>query len=123
MVTKYDPLNPMPKGEWLALDEQDRHDAVEEFHEGHDPLPPSLSAHVAFHVIVENQLAESIDCVERTVARLMREGLDRHDAIHAVGSVLAEQLNEMMKRRRKFELVSYARSLDRLTARAWLKGI
>jgi len=45
--------------------------------------------HGVAHVIVENQIAAGDSTVEPvTLARLMREGLDRHDAIHAIGSVL-----------------------------------
>jgi hypothetical protein len=45
------------------------------------------------HVIVENQVAlgEAYP-VQSVLLRLMEEGLDRHDAIHAIGSVLAERL-------------------------------
>jgi hypothetical protein len=49
----------------------------------------SIRAHAANHVIVENQLAMGdATVVPATLARLMQEGLDRHDAIHAIGSVL-----------------------------------
>jgi len=45
--------------------------------------------HGVAHVIVENQVAAGDSTVVPvTLARLMREGLDRHDAIHAIGSVL-----------------------------------
>lgn len=121
-MASYDPLKPMPMTDWLALDEQERYGAVERFHRNHKPLPPSLPGHVAFHVIVENQLAESLECVCLVLARIMREGLDRHHAIHAVGSVVAKHLNEMLRRQSRFDIAAYARDLDRLSADAWLKG-
>jgi hypothetical protein len=41
-----------------------------------------------FHVIVENQAAQGLETpVRRTLARLQAEGLSRHDAVHAVGSI------------------------------------
>jgi hypothetical protein len=41
------------------------------------------------HVIVENQIALGDELpVPSTLMRLMADGLDRHDAIHAIASVL-----------------------------------
>ena len=50
------------------------------------------------HVIVENQvvLGDEIP-VRRTLERLRAEGLDRHDAVHAVGSVVAKRIYELLK--------------------------
>ena len=36
--------------------------------------------------------------VRRTAQRLMSEGLDRHDAIHAIGSVLAGNIHDLMRK-------------------------
>jgi hypothetical protein len=50
----------------------------------------SRRGHAIAHTIVESQLATGeVAGVPATLARLMREeGLDRHDAVHAIGSVL-----------------------------------
>jgi hypothetical protein len=49
----------------------------------------SPKLHGTMHAIVENQVAlGDATVVPATLTRLMREGLDRHDAIHAIGSVL-----------------------------------
>jgi len=41
------------------------------------------------HVVVENQVAlGEATPVPATLNRLMHEGLDRHEAIHAIGSIL-----------------------------------
>ncbi|MGY4231832.1 hypothetical protein ACVIIW_000779 [Bradyrhizobium sp. USDA 4449] len=45
-------------------------------------------AHAKFYAIVESQIADAELPVRGTVERLMAEGIDRHEAIHAVGSVL-----------------------------------
>lgn len=52
----------------------------------------------------------------------MNEGLDRHDALHAIGSVLAGHLNDLAK---GVPLpadpnVAYYAALERLTAKSWL---
>lgn len=86
----YNPLrSPDPK-EWLALDEAERIDLVRKYHRQKSIRLPNLTAHALFHVIIENQLAlrNSIP-VEHTLQRLLSEGLDRHEAIYAIGSVLA----------------------------------
>ena len=46
--------------------------------------------HAVMHTVVENRLAFRDNIVMRTLDRLMADGLDRQDALHAVGSVLAD---------------------------------
>jgi hypothetical protein len=93
---KYDPLYPPDPQTWLDLDEGVRLDLVSEYHESTGEEIPSIPAHAAFHVIVENQLAEHLPPVEAALQRLQSEGLDRHDAVHAIASVLAEHLHNIM---------------------------
>jgi hypothetical protein len=43
------------------------------------------------HVVVENQVAlGEVMRVPETLERLLDEGLDRHEAVYAIGSVLME---------------------------------
>lgn len=35
--------------------------------------------------------------MRRTLERLLHEGLDRHDAVHAIGSVLSAHMYHIMK--------------------------
>jgi hypothetical protein len=42
-------------------------------------------------VAVETQLAEGHAEATAALDRLLQEGLDRHEALHAIGSVLAEE--------------------------------
>ena len=86
----YDPDRaPDPQG-WLALDEQERIRRAKKYHAVAGIKVPNAEAHALFHAIVENQIAEGVEPTRRTVDRLRREGLTRHDAIHAVGSVIAQ---------------------------------
>ena len=51
----------------------------------------------------------------------MAEGLNRHDAIHAIGSVLMQHLLAVMQDRAEGELNEpYIRDLATLTAKKWL---
>ena len=89
-MEKYDPLESPKSPEWLDLDEQERIGLVTDYHKKKRIELPNRLVHAAFHTAVENQLAEGIPDVRDALARLMGEGLDRHEAIHAIGSVLAE---------------------------------
>jgi hypothetical protein len=48
------------------------------------------------------------------------EGLDRHNAIHAIGSVLAKYMFDVMKHQQPFDDKAYGRELDALSAERWL---
>ncbi|HUI96654.1 MAG TPA: DUF1186 domain-containing protein [Xanthobacteraceae bacterium] len=123
--TQYDPLTAPDPEDWLAMDEQERIDAVTDFHRRARIRLPRAQAHAMFHVIVENQIAEGDALpVRRTADRLMAEGLDRHDAIHAIGMVLAGHLNDVI-RANKVEgdpNLRYFAELERLTAEQWRRS-
>jgi hypothetical protein len=61
-----------------------------------------------------------------TLARLRREGLTRHDALHAVGGVLIEQMQSLLGEDAESSTddVSdrYAAALRTLTAEGWRAG-
>jgi uncharacterized protein YoaH (UPF0181 family) len=82
-------------------------------------------AHGAFHVAVENQLALPDQVLVRdTLQRLIREGLSRHDAIHAVASVLAVRVHELLQPGASATESEdeYHAKLRRLTAKGWRSG-
>jgi hypothetical protein len=52
----------------------------------------------------------------------MAEGLDRHEAIHAIGSVLSEQLFAALREEGGDDPnAQYVEKLNRLTAESWRK--
>lgn len=57
-----------------------------------------MNLHALAHVIVENQLAEDLPEARRALERLLGEGLDRHDAIHAIASVLMGHFWNLLKK-------------------------
>ena len=122
-MTHYDPeVQPDPT-EWLALDEQERIQLAEAHHRAARIKLPNAKVHAVFHAIVENQIAEGLEPVVRAMARLANEGLSRHDAIHAIGSVCAEHLFEAMKSEDQ-DVAStaqarYNAAVERLTAKLW----
>jgi hypothetical protein len=50
---------------------------------------------------------------------MLAEGLDRHDAIHAVGSVMARHMFDIVKHGQSFDEAAYAKDLDALSAEQW----
>ena len=124
-MEKYDPFKSIDPEEWLELDEAERIELVREFHEIlEDEMPDdALSIHSSVHVIVENQLAMGVEFVPETIAKLTRQGLDRHEAIHAIGEIVSEDLFDMVKGNvQEFSPKKYRRKLEKITAKRWLKG-
>jgi hypothetical protein len=120
---RYDPMNAPESAEWLAADEGERLLAVQAWHERAPVALPSVRAHAVFHAAVEDQLAEGYTSTVRTLERLTTEGLDRHEAIHAIASVLAQHMHDLMKEMmQSFDNAAYSRDLDALTVKTWQAG-
>jgi hypothetical protein len=118
---RYDPaIGPDPT-EWLQMDDGERVLVVRQYHKGKERAG-NAELHAIIHATVETQLAEGHPDVKAAFARLSAEGLDRHDAVHAIGSVLAGEIYGVMKSRRPHDPAEYARELKALTAEAWLRG-
>jgi hypothetical protein len=119
----YDPESAPDAAEWLALEEDERVDRISAYHRRAKVKLPNRQVHAVLHSVVENQIAEEMQTVRETVVRLQKEGLSRHDAIHAVGSVLVGRLHALMQEgaRAPFEVEAYFRELRALTAEGWLK--
>ena len=79
--------------------------------------------HAVIHVVVENQIALGDEMsAQATLERLMREGLDRHEAIHAVGSVLVDFVQALIRDdAAPGTNERYNEELEKLTAAKWLK--
>jgi hypothetical protein len=114
----YDPNDAPDSSTWLRATEAERLEAVKDFHRELGEPVASLRLHAAIHVTVENQLAEGVEAALEALERLVSEGLDRHDAIHAIGSVVAEEMFAAM-RDKTFDPTRYEARLRALTAAAW----
>jgi Domain of unknown function (DUF1841) len=109
--------------EWLELDESDRINEVIDYHRRRRlPVGENKRLHAAAHVLVENQVAMSnATVVPATLNRLMREGLDRHDAIHAIASVLMGIVFDAVRNPegKPIDINDAYRELGELTAASW----
>ena len=95
---RYDPLTAPDAEEWHELDEGERIDLIAQYHRRAKIRLPNEPMHAAIHMIVENQnLAGDEIPVQSTLERLMREGLDRHEALHAIGKVLIEHMYSLLQ--------------------------
>ncbi len=124
-MDKYNPNKPVDSENWLALDEALRIELVHDFHSELDVemAVDALKVHSSIHVIVENQLAMGVDLIPETIAKLTRQGLNRHEAIHAIGAIISEDIFDVMKgNAEEFSPIKYRRKLDKITAKRWLKG-
>jgi hypothetical protein len=123
-MRKYDPDRTPDSAQWLALDEQLRIGLVESYHRAAQIELPNVTAHAAFHAIVENQIAEQHLPVIRAMKRLAKQGLSRHDSIHAIAWILAGCFHEVMTSNTSATppnvSARYDAAIERLDAATWL---
>ncbi len=123
-MVSYDASRQPDAREWLGTSETDLIEAVREYHrhlrEPHPELPEP-QVHAAIHVIVENQVALGDETpVHGTIARLMAHGLSRHEALHAVGFVLASHMADLGRGDLQGPAdADYYRQLEELTPESW----
>ena len=121
-MQRYDPLEASDPEEWLALDEQERIDLARDYHRRARIRVPNIKVHATVHAIVETQIALGDETpARRTAQRLMDEGLDRHEAIHAIGWVLIQFMSDQMETP-EFDTdpnAPYFAALERLTVEDW----
>lgn len=109
---------------WDVLDDDERISVVMEHHlEAGKELPNEYS-HGLLHVVVENQIALGEETpVEAVLRRLVDENLDRHDAVHAIASILINHMHELMHGEdAALDNDDYYAELKKLTAEKWLRG-
>ncbi|PPQ29689.1 hypothetical protein CCS01_21020 [Rhodopila globiformis] len=121
----YNPLHAPDPAEWLELDEQERIGLVADYHDEAGIDLPNVKVHATMHAIVENQIALGDETPVRLKARqLMAQGLDRHEAIHAIASVLIKHIYDITKKPQGVgdPNQGYYAALRRLNARKWLRS-
>jgi hypothetical protein len=120
---EYDADRAPDAAEWSEADEDVRVAAIRAYHDQLDAHPdaPNPELHATMHVIVENQLAagDPPEAMEALV-RLVAAGASRHAAIHAIASIVAEEMQAVMKHDRAYDRSGTARRLERLRATDWI---
>jgi hypothetical protein len=124
-MKRYDPLVPPDPDEWRALDESRQHRLVEEYHRRARVKLPNETIHAIIHSVIENQILLGDETpVQRTLQRLMGEGLDRHEAIHAIGMVLAEFIFDILRQSESSgdPNPAYFAAVEKITAEEWRRS-
>jgi len=115
---RYDPMVGPASEAWLELDEGEQAELVLRYHKRHGARAGNLRLHAIIHATIETQLAERHSGATAALERLLGRGLDRHEAIHAIGSVMAEHIHGAM-RGVAFDAAEYGRRLSQLDAASW----
>jgi hypothetical protein len=116
-MRQYDPLIAPDPETWLAMDEGERLLLIGQYHDRQGTQIPIRDLHMCVHVIAENQLAMGIPEVRSALERLMAQGLDRHQALHAISTVILDHPNRKLSAGADEE--SYLREISELTADKW----
>jgi hypothetical protein len=121
-MLKYNASRDPDPTEWLEADDGSRLWAIQRHHEkrqSHEMPPGGWVGHSILHAAVECQIAEGNPEESRTtLSRLQRQGLTRHEAVHAIASVLAVRLWEAA-RGTPYDEAAYVRALNELTPESW----
>ena len=118
---RYDPNRPVVAEEWSQLDEGEQIELVAEHHRRARIRLPNLRLHAGLHVTVENQVLLGDETpIAAALQRRMGEGLDRHDAIHAIASVLSVVMYDAVTGKEAGDLkAAYYNEVAGLTAEGW----
>src|SRR6266567_5036697 len=122
IAMRYDANERPHSATWLELDENERIDAVMDYHHRAGVKLEDLKLHAITHVVVENQVALGEPTpVPATLNRLVDEGLDRHEAIHAIASILMSIVFDVSHDPAVGGDINsrYSRELAKLTATGW----
>lgn len=122
-MEQYNPLYAPGPAAWLALSESECIDLSLEHHQKLEVELPNEKLHSTIHVVVENQLALGEEIVQGTLNRLIQQGVDRHEAVHAIGAVLSEYIYDLLSSRAGGQdNRRYYGRLNKLTVKRWRKG-
>lgn len=124
--TYYDPnFEPDPQA-WLALSGLERIRLAQSHHVSARVRVPNMKAHAAMHATVENQVATGYGPSKRAIARLQSEGLTRHEAVHAVASVVVQFIDELNTGQTEEQQSSFqsrmGQAIEGLNAQQWLSS-
>jgi hypothetical protein len=124
--THYNPDVAPDAQDWLALSEAQRIRLVQSYHVSARVKVPNMKTHAAMHAAVENQIATGYGPSKRAIARLQSEGLSRHEAIHAIASIVAQFIYELSKGQTAEEKASFQsrlnESIEGLHAEQWFSS-
>lgn len=121
-VETYDAATPPEALAWLETGEEARIQLVVDYHTSIGDVGDNARTHCLLHVIIENQIAMggAMEPVRERMRQLMAQGLDRHNALHALCYVLIRHMNWIgMSNIKGDQDARYFREIRRMTAQKW----
>ena len=121
-MRSYDPDIGPDLAVWETMDEGEQINLVTAYHRRTGTGLPNPLLHATIHVVVENQIALGSQIpVRSTLARIEQEGLDRHEAVHAIGSILAGHMYDLVRGAAPSDdpNAAYYQRLESLAAGEW----
>lgn len=95
-MKNYDPNTAPDPAAWNLIDEGERIVMIINWHQEAGIDLPNEVVHATFHAVIESQAALGDETpVAAALERLQKDAIDRHEAIHCIGSALAEYLYQM----------------------------
>lgn len=119
----YDANSPPDPEVWLATDETLKLAAIEAHHRALAIDLPNPRLHATLHAVVENQLAARTPAeTVVTLERFLAAGVMRHEAVHAIGSVVAGAIWDVLRRQAAVDRDAMIAALARLDPSEWRDG-
>ena len=94
-MREYNPAKSPDRQQWMALDKTRQLELVRQAHTDMDAGESAVASHCGMHSAVETQIAENSPGVRNAMGRLRKQGISRHNAVHAIGLVLIQHMRRM----------------------------
>ena len=98
----YNPEQSPDAEQWLELSESERQFLVAEHYHiqgsRYGEGPGGERLHVAFHCVIENQLALGVTDTQYDLDAMLREGISRHEAIHQLCRELSVDISKEIQK-------------------------
>ena len=119
-IDAYDVSRAPDAAEWLQLDESARIALVADAHRRtRASVGSNEEAHASIHVVVEDRLAMAHAAVVAAYDRFRAAGVARHNAIHALASVVTTHMVAVLEAQAGFDQATADRDFETIDPEKW----
>ncbi len=119
-IEAYDVSRAPAPAEWLQLEEAARIALVAEAHRRtRASVGGNEEAHASIHVVVEDRLAMGHPAVVAAYDRCLAAGVDRHNAIHALASVVTNHMVAVLESQAGFDQATADQDFAAIDPEKW----
>jgi hypothetical protein len=123
-IDAYDVSRAPDAAEWLQLDEAARIALVAEAHRRtRGSVGGNEEAHASIHVVVEDRLAMGHAAVVTAYERCRAAGVDRHNAIHALASVVTNHMVAVLESQAGFDQATADQDFESIDPEKWKRKL